>query len=200
MLTPRQNETFEFIRKYINDNDGQSPSYDEIRRYLGLRSYNAVSKLLKQLESKGYITSPWGNKKRAIRIEVAGGEGRFIPMLGLVAAGQPLDVSVQPDLVEVPESLLGNGEHYGLRVQGTSMIDDGIHDGDLIIVKKQETAEKGQTIVALVDGEATIKRFYANNSKVELRPSNPAMAPIFVHADQLAIQGIVVGLIRKFTR
>jgi len=121
-----------------------------------------------------------------------------LPLLGLVAAGSPIEAVEVPDRVEVPESLLRGGECFALRVRGDSMIEDGIHDGDIILVKKQETAETGQTVVALIEGEATVKKFYRRGKQVELRPANPEMKPITVAADKVKIQGVVIGLMRKY--
>jgi len=200
MLTERQRRVYEFLRDYVR-REGVSPSYEEIRRVLGFRSHNSVYKHLKQLERKGYVRSPWGNRKRALEVVERGRPAPAIPLAGLVAAGRPIEAIEQRDLIEVPESFLGTGEHFALRVHGDSMVDDGIHDGDLIIVRKQETAENGQTAVVLVRGEAaTVKRFYSRGPVVELRPSNPAMAPMEIRADEVAIQGVVIGLLRRYSK
>ena len=121
-----------------------------------------------------------------------------IPLLGYVAAGRPIEAVELPDQMDVPQGLLRSGECFALRVKGDSMIEDGIHDGDTILVKKQEVAENGQTVVALVDGEATVKKFYLRGDKVELRPANAAMKPMVVDAEAVQIRGIVIGLIRSY--
>lgn len=199
-LTRRQREVYEFIRDYLR-REGGAPSYEEIRRGLGLRSLATVHKHLRQLERRGYLNSPWGSRKRAlslVELSPRPGGSVSLPLLGLVAAGTPIEALETPEEVEVPESLLRGGECFGLRVRGDSMIEDGIHDGDLIIVKRQESAENGQTVVALIDGEATVKKFYRKNGTIELRPANSAMQPLEVDAGRVTVRGTVIGLVRKY--
>ena len=120
-----------------------------------------------------------------------------IPMVGIVAAGDPIEPIPQADLVEVPPSMIRDGENFALRVKGESMRDEGILPGDLIIVHKQETARNGQTVVALVNNEATVKKYYRKAGRMELHPANSTMSPILITADdELRIEGIVVGVIR----
>jgi len=204
MLTHRQKEIYAFLSAYIREH-GIAPTYEEIRGHFGFRSYNAVFKHLRQLEARGYLTAGRKNRKQAFRIQdplaVASAPAAAraqIPLLGRVAAGLPIEALEDRDTVEVPESFLGTGEHFALRVRGESMIEDGIHDGDLIIVRKQDRAENGQTVVALIDREATVKRLYHRDALVELHPANPQMQPLIVDAGKVLIQGVVVGLIRKY--
>jgi repressor LexA len=124
--------------------------------------------------------------------------GAFIPLLGEVAAGRPLEPFEHPEPIEIPASLLRGGENFALRVRGDSMIDAGIRDGDIVIVRRQATADNGQTVVALVDGEATIKKYYRRGQHVELLPANPQVSPIVVEWGDVHIRGVVVGLIRRF--
>jgi repressor LexA len=198
-LTARQKEIYEFIRDYIA-RKGEAPTYQEIGRALHLRSTNAVAKHLRKLEEKGYLRSPWGNRKRALRLVEHGVPSWSIPLLGTVAAGKPLEPIEGSEKIEIPPSLLGSGENFALRVRGDSMIDDGIRDGDVVVVKRQAVAQNGQTVVAVIDGEATVKRFYRQPGRVELRPANPALQPIFLEegSGDLEIRGVVIGLIRKF--
>jgi repressor LexA len=119
-----------------------------------------------------------------------------IPLLGTVAAGKPIEAIEHRNSIEVPKEMLGTGEYFGLKVEGFSMVEDGILDKDIIIVKKQETAFNGQTVVALVNGNATVKKFYLKENCVELRPANPAMSSLFITNGDFRIQGIFVGLIR----
>jgi len=202
MLTHRQKEIYEFLKSYI-EHHGVAPTYEEIRRHFGFRSYNAVFKHLRQLESRGVLASPWKNRKQAFWLKEPLGiavSSVRLPLLGLVAAGEPIEALENRDAVEVPESFLGTGEHFALRVRGDSMVEDGIHDGDLILVRKQANADNGQTVVALIDSEATVKRFYQKGSSVELHPANLRMKPLVVDAGKVIIQGIVVGLIRRYPR
>jgi len=203
MLTHRQKEVYAFLKTYVKRN-GVVPTYEEVRRHFGFSSYNAVFKHLKQLEARGYLVSSWKNRKQAFRLrepeiaEITSGPSAQIPLLGRVAAGEPIEALEDRDTVDVPESFLGTGEHFALRVRGSSMVDDGIHDGDLIIVRKQDRAENGQTVVALIRDEATVKRLYQRGSSVELHPANPQMEPLIMDAKKVTVQGVVVGLIRKF--
>ena len=198
-LTERQKEIYEFIKGYIA-RKGEAPTYQEIGKALRLRSTNAVAKHLRKLEEKGYVRSPWGNRKRALSLVEHGTPSFTLPLLGTVAEGKPIEPIEGTEKIEVPQSLLSTGENFALRVRGDSMIDDGIRDGDVVIVKRQATAESGQTVVALVNGEATVKRFYRKGGRVELRPANPALKPLLLDAGAgaLEIRGVVIGLIRKF--
>ena len=196
-LTRRQQEVYGFLKSYLEEY-GTAPSYEEIRRQLRLSSLSTVRKHLKQLERKGYLRSPWMSQKRALSLVAHGRPSVSLPLLGAVAAGAPIEAVEVPDQVEVPESLLRGGECFALRVKGDSMIEDGIHDSDIILVKKQESAENGQTVVALIEGEATVKKFYRRGKQVELIPANPAMETMVVEAGKVKIQGVVIGLMRKY--
>jgi repressor LexA len=199
-LTEKQQAVFDFLKGYRSEH-GRPPSYEEIRQAFGFASLNSVKKHLQQLEKKGFIRSPWGNQKRALEI-LSEHEDRAaavsLPLLGTVAAGGPLESPEVPESIDVPEMLLGRGEHFALKVTGDSMIEDGIHEDDLLIVQRREKADPGQTVVALVDGEATVKRFYRQGAQIELRPANPNYAPLVVGEEAVRIRGVVVGLIRKY--
>jgi repressor LexA len=200
MLTHRQKEIHAFLRAYVQQH-GVVPTYEAIRSHFGFRSYNAVFKHLKQLEARGYLSSRWENRKQAYCLqnpEVWSTSAVPLPLLGRVAAGKPIEALEDPDTVDVPESFLGSGEHFALRVRGNSMVEDGIHDGDLIIVREQARAENGQTVVALIDGEATVKRFHQKGDTVELRPANARLQPLKVDARKVTVRGVVVGLLRKY--
>ena len=119
-------------------------------------------------------------------------------LLGYVAAGGPIEPFPYEETIEVPASLLGKGEHFVLRVRGDSMVEDGIRDGDYVIVARRPTAQNGQTVVALVRGEATLKRYYSEGSRVRLQPANAAMKPLLVDSRDVLVQGVVTGLIRDY--
>jgi repressor LexA len=159
-----------------------------------------VVKHLKQLERKGYLESPWGNQKRAFRLLPLRTTAATIPFLGRVAAGAPIEAVEMTEAVEVPESLLAGGNNFALQVQGESMIDEGIRDGDVLIIRKQDHANNGQTVVAQIEGEATIKKFYQRDGRVELRPANEEVKPLVVPAEKVEIIGVVVGLVRHYKR
>ena len=197
MLTEKQQAVYRYIEQYIGAR-GYAPSFDEIRQHFGFRSFQSVQKHLKQLERKGMIRTGRKNQKRAIALIEHGGSTVVLPMAGLVAAGRPIDPVEQHETVDVPDEMLGSGEYFALKVTGNSMIEEGIFDGDTIIIRRQKSAENGQTIVALVDGEATVKKYYNRGQTIELRPANPAMQPITVSRGDFMIQGVVVGLMRKY--
>jgi repressor LexA len=198
-LTPKQRAVLQYLKDYRREN-GMPPSYDEIRQKFGFASLNSARKHLLQLHRKGFIRSPWKNQKRALEIVEGETQPRAaaLSLLGTVVAGRPLDSEELSESIDVPESMLGQGEHFALRVRGDSMIDDGIHDGDLLVVQRRGDAEAGQTVVAVVDGEATVKRFYLQGERVELRAANEHYAPILADPDSVQVRGVVVGLIRKY--
>jgi repressor LexA len=196
-LTDKQQAVYDYIKRFIGDR-GMAPSYEEIRKAFRFQSYNSVQKYLKRLEEKGYIKSPWGNRKRALELTDPGPMQRIIPLLGRVAAGRPIEAVQTSDTVEVPETLLRGDDHFALKVVGDSMVDDGIREGDIIIVKRQRDARNGQTVIALIGDDATIKQYHRRGPRIELRPANPRMRPILVNEGDIQIQGVVIGLIRKF--
>jgi repressor LexA len=203
MLTPRQRAAYDFVVHFL-ERHGFAPSYEEIRRHLGLASLNAVAKLVVQLRRRGALEPSPANAKRALTPRAARAlraprEARAtIPLLGVVSAGAPLEPVENPEPVEIPASLAGPGERYALRVRGDSMIEDGIRDGDLIVVRRAETAQDGETVVAVVDGEATLKRFHRRGPVVELRPANAALRTLTAPADRVSIRGVLVGLLRRY--
>jgi repressor LexA len=200
-LTERQQAVFDFLKDYRIKNR-RAPSYEEIRQHFGFGSLNSVRKHLQQLERKGYIRTPWANQKRAVQIVPERMEelpkAVRLPLLGTVAAGAPLEAAEIQETVEVPEVLLGRGEHFGLRARGDSMIDDGIFDGDLLVVQQRDTAEQGRTVVALIDGDATVKRYYRAGARIELRPANPEYESIVLDESQVRIRGVLVALYRRY--
>jgi len=196
-LTKRQKEILDFIRNYRREH-GISPTQREIRETFSLSSFGTVQKHLKRLEEKGALSREW-NRSRGIAPKESDAS-RGVPLLGLVAAGRPIEPFPHEEAIEVPAALLGKGEHFVLRVRGESMIEDGILDGDFVVVARREKAESGQTVVALVRGEATLKRYYAEGARIRLQPANAAMRPMMVDARDVTIQGVVTGLIRDYAR
>ncbi|MHA1279803.1 MAG: transcriptional repressor LexA [Candidatus Helarchaeota archaeon] len=185
---------YDWIKRFIQEH-GYAPSYDEIRKGLGFNSLSTVYEHLKRLEEKGYIHSPWGNKKRAIEIIE---RGESLKLLGEVQAGEPIESYEVPEEVELPSGIFDPERHFALLVRGDSMVDEGILDGDIVVVRKSETAENGEVVVALVDGEATIKKYKRHGSKIELIPANPSYKPIVVKEEQVKIIGVVVALFRRY--
>jgi repressor LexA len=195
-LTKRQKEILDFIRSYRAEH-GISPTQREIRETFHLSSFGTVQKHLKRLEEKGALSREW-NRSRGIAPKDEVSSARGVPLLGSVAAGRPIEPFPQEESIEVPASLLGKGEHFVLRVRGESMIDDGILDGDFVVVARREKAESGQTVIALVRGEATLKRYYMEGHRIRLQPANAAMKPLTFDARDVTIQGVVTGLIRDY--
>jgi repressor LexA len=202
-VTAKQRRIFEFIRRYIESNQ-EAPTIAEIGRQFQMRSSASVHAVLTALEREGLIKRI-PNVSRGIQIaqkEGGGGDddNNEIPLLGTVAAGQPIEAILSHDTVSVPKDLQGHGRTFALRVRGESMIEENIQDGDIIIVQSQKTAENGQVVVALIDGNyATVKKFYREPEFIRLEPANPQYKPIFVKTEErIQIQGVVRGLIRKY--
>ena len=198
-LTEKQKAFLEYISRYMED-WGQSPSFEEICSHFGFTSYNTVTTYLKTLEWKGYIRLPnKKNQKRAIEV-ISPVEIRRLefPLLGRVAAGKPIEAIEEINAIEVPPSMTGQGDHFVLQVRGDSMKEDGILNGDFIVVRKQPTSENGQTVVALINNEATVKKYYKQENYVELRPSHAGMESILIKEGDLRIKGRVVGVMRHY--
>ncbi len=200
-LTERQRDILAFIREFQKER-GVAPTHREICDRFGFSSYGTVYKHLSLLEKKGLIRRDW-NQKRGVELVEREGRGeapgvRDLPLFGYIAAGRPLDVEVSDETVAVPEHLTSRGENYVLKVRGDSMIEDGILDGDLVIIARRERADNGEMVVANVAGEVTLKRIYREGERVRLQPANSMMSPIFAPARDVAVQGVVVGLMRRF--
>ncbi|MBI3771035.1 MAG: transcriptional repressor LexA [Deltaproteobacteria bacterium] len=199
MLTKRQKELVDYLDGYITKR-GYAPTLEEIGQHFGLSSLATIHKHLTNLEKKGLIRRKW-NRSRAL--EVVPRERRAaaieLPLLGRVAAGAPIEALEQPDTIAVPEELVGRGKTFVLRVRGNSMVKEGILDGDYIVVESRSHADNGDTVVALVKGDATVKRFYREKAgMVRLQPANDQMEPIIARAADVEIRGIVVAVMRKY--
>lgn len=198
MVTPRQKQVLDFIRHY-NDRHGVSPTLEEIGQHLQLGSLATVHKHLRGLEERGAIRR-LPRQSRALEIVAPNGDGRAVkvPLLGRVAAGTPIEPIEDRETVTLPEELLGRGETFTLRVKGDSMIEDGILDGDIVIVERRSDAPNGATVVVLVNGEATVKRFQRKRGRIHLIPANAALEPIVASEDEVELRGIVIGLLRSY--
>jgi repressor LexA len=200
-LTKRQREILDYIDAFIAD-QGYAPSFEEIAEHFGYSSLATVHEHLSNLERKGYIRKSY-NESRSIEM-VEGDSGvraLELPLLGAVAAGLPIEAVQDRESISVPLDMVRPGkDNFVLRVQGNSMIDEQIRDGDYIVVAAQPTASDGEVVVALVGGEsATVKKFYREpGNQVRLQPANPTMEPLVVSAQDVVVQGVVVGLIRRF--
>jgi repressor LexA len=216
-LTERQKAVLEFIEAYASRN-GIAPTLREICEHFGYSSYGTAYKHLRLLGEKGFLRRDW-NQKRGLEILRPAQESHEatavkLPFHGRIAAGQPIEAIPDGEAVDVPAQLLGGGMgrnangraagraaghgHYVLQVVGESMLGEGIFDGDWVVVERRQEAEPGEMVVALIGQDATLKRFYPEGAVIRLQPSNPSMAPIRVPANEVRVQGVVVGLMRRF--
>ena len=198
-LTKRQREILDYLQDFIQQH-GYAPSLEEIGRRFGLSSLATVHKHLTNLQEKGFIKRAW-NRSRSVEMIPTNSGGRAVdlPLLGYVAAGSPIEAVATTETIAVPEDLVGRRDTYVLRVRGNSMIDEQICDGDFVIVEDRKTAQNGETVVALLSGsDVTLKKLYRENGRVRLQPANPTMQPIYVDPEQLQVQGVVVGVMRKY--
>ncbi len=200
-LTKRQKEILDHIDGFIAER-GYAPSFEEIAHHFGYSSLATVHEHLSNLERKGYIRKSY-NESRSIELVKAeeGPSAVELPLLGAVAAGLPIEAVSQTEMLAVPPDMVRRGrDNYVLKVQGDSMIDEQIRNGDYIVVSQQDTAENGQMVVALVGREsATVKKLYREpGNRIRLQPANATMDPIVVDARDVLVQGVVVGVIRKY--
>jgi repressor LexA len=224
MLTRKQHELLMFIHERIKET-GVSPSFDEMKEALDLASKSGIHRLITALEERGFLRR-LPHRARALEVvrlpeeATAGSRSRTpfkpqvvetarpaspandireLPVLGRIAAGTPIDaIQHERDRVQVPETLLGAGEHFVLEVQGDSMINAGILDGDQVIIRRANTANSGEIVVALVGEEATLKRLRKRGASIALEAANPAYETRIFGPDQVQVQGRLVGLIRRY--
>jgi len=206
-ITRRQHEVYDFISRFVAEK-GYSPSYEEIREGLGLNSLATVHKHITNLEKKSLLTRDY-NRSRSIDLVPPKGKlkqsmsvntGVVLPILGRIAAGQPIEAIEQRDANTISlADFVRSKEVFVLEVRGESMQDEHILDGDYVLVERSKTAHNGEIVVALVDGaDATLKRFYKEGDRIRLQPSNANMQPIVVPANAVEIQGKVIGVLRKY--
>ena len=200
-LSKRQRQVLDFVAGFIARR-GYSPSLQEIAVGLGLSSVATVHQHVAALVAKGALRRPAPNRKRGLKPadSPAGSPAASssVPLVGVIAAGRPIEALETIDEIEIPESYLSGGECFALRVRGDSMIEDGIRGGDVVVVRRQSSAQRGQTVVAVLDGEATLKKFYPRGQTIELRPANETMASIIADSERVEIRGVVVSLLRQF--
>ena len=216
MLTSKQHELLLFINNRLGET-GISPSFEEMKDALDLKSKSGVHRLISALEERGFIRR-LPNRARALEVvkvpERSGGtpsataappvaansnDVMEIPLHGRIAAGTPIEALQGTETLPVPAALLGPGEHYALQVAGDSMVDEGILDGDYALIRKTDSARDGEIIVALVDNEeATLKTFRREGSMIRLDPANRRYDPQRYHPDQVQVQGRLAGLLRRY--
>ena len=198
-LTKRQREILDYLRDFIQQ-QGYAPSLEEIGRRFGLSSLATVHKHLTNLQDKGCIRRSW-NRSRSVELisPRTGNRAVELPLLGYVAAGYPIEAISSNETIAVPQDLVGKKDTYVLRVRGDSMIDEQIRDGDFVIVEDRKTADNGEMVIALVGGtDVTLKKLYRESGRIRLQPANATMQPILLDASQVQVQGVVVGVMRKY--
>ena len=198
-LTRRQREILDYLAEFIQQH-GYAPSLEEIGRRFGLSSLATVHKHLTNLEAKGFIRRAW-NRSRSVELVPTrvGRRAVELPLLGTVAAGAPIEAVASSETIAVPEDIVAARDTYALRVRGNSMIDEQIRDGDIVIVEDRKSADNGEMVIALLDGaDVTLKKFYRDDGRIRLQPANPALRPLVVEPDQVQIQGVVVGVVRRY--
>ncbi len=208
-ITKKQKEVLDYIISYTEKN-GYSPTQKEIKDYFGFKSFGSVQRYIKYLANAGFLESDW-NARRGLKVveetpahtpSSNSSDVAEVPLLGKVAAGIPIEAIESADeSITVPSSMVqGAHKYFALKVKGDSMIEDGIFEDDLIVCRHQNTANNGQTVIAVLEGEATVKRYKKSRSHIELIPANSSMEPIIVdqNSGAFSIAGILVGLIRSY--
>lgn len=206
-ITKKQKDVYEYIRSYTHT-QGIAPTQKEIKEHFNLKSFGSVQRYLKYLTDAGLLETNW-NERRGLQVkdwtqnnvDEISEPTVELPLLGLVAAGNPIEAIENPtDTINVPVSFIkGSERHFALRVRGDSMIEDGILEEDIIICKYQQTARLGERVVAVIDGEATVKKYMPKGKSVELHPANSRLRPILVDPESdFRLVGKVVGLIRLY--
>ena len=200
MLTVKQKKLLDFLIQYYNKNNVY-PTFDEMRDFLQIKSKSGIHKLLSSLEEKGFVNR-LPHKARALSINTNVNENeKNLPFLGRIAAGNPIEaITGSFEQISVPNYLINNkDEHFTLEVTGDSMIEAGIYDGDIVVIRKMEVANSGDIVVALIDqNEVTLKRFRSFKNSIALEPANKNYKIRIFGEDRVKIQGKLVGLIRKF--
>jgi repressor LexA len=220
MLTRKQQELLLYINKRLSE-DGVSPSFDEMKEALNLASKSGVHRLVSALEERGFIRR-LPHRARALEVlklpggsvakagsnvvtadfgrEPASESGIEVPVLGRIAAGVPIEaIQHEKDRISVPPSMISRGEHFALEIQGDSMIDAGILDGDIVVIRRGDTADTGDIVVALVhEEEATLKRLRKKGGSIALEAANPAYETRIFGPGEVRVQGRLVGLIRRY--
>ncbi len=198
MLTKRQKQILDFIKAYLKKN-GYSPSLEEAAKHFHLKSVGTVHEHFKNLEKGGYLNKE-ENKPRSVNPR-KNRETIEVPLAGVIAAGQPIEaIESYNETITVPKNEVGKfGKFYALQVAGNSMVDDGIYDGDIVIVRQQSVAENGQTVVAIInDNEATLKKIYREKNRFRLQPANPSLFPVYTK--EVEVRGVVVKIIRNLEK
>jgi repressor LexA len=201
-LTKKQKLVLDNIRHFM-DNFGHAPSYEEIARGLGLSSASNIHVHVENLKAKGFLTKKW-NANRSIDLAEPMPAPRMaeeVPLSGRIAAGSPIEALEQSESIAIPAAMMGRGRTYVLQVKGDSMVEDHIMDGDYVIVEKRDAALNGEMVVALIKNtKATLKRFRRRGRQIMLEPANPSYEPMVFDEKDVTVQGVVIGILRKYRR
>ena len=195
-LTRKQKDVLDFITEYVREN-GVSPTQKEIQEHFGFKSLGSVQDYIKYLTNGGYLVND-SHSVRGLMPSVVQQNTEEIPLLGSIAAGTPIEAIENSDRISVPTHMLGKGQYYALKVKGESMIENGILNGDIAIIKHQTQADNGQIVVAVVENETTLKHYFKKSKQIELHPANKTMRPIIIKDRECEIRGVMVGLMRTY--
>jgi repressor LexA len=195
-LTRKQKEVLDFITDYVRTN-GYSPTQKEIQEHFGFKSLGSVQDYIKYLTNGGYLIND-SHSVRGLSPSGVHQNAEEIPLLGSIAAGVPIEAIEHNDVISVPTTMLGKGLYYALKVKGDSMIEEGILNGDIAIIKHQTQASNGQIVVAVVENETTLKKYFKRAKQIELHPANNTMKPIIIKDKECEVRGLLVGLIRTY--
>jgi repressor LexA len=197
-LTKRQKEILDFVREHV-ERHGYAPTLQEIGARFGLSSPATVYKHVEQLVNKGYLRKAAHQGRGIQLVDPEPVRTVEVPLLGQIAAGRPIEALVEPETINLPPDLVGRKPTYVLRVRGNSMIEEQIRDGDLVVVEDRAAADDGETVIALLRGEeATLKKYYREGRMIRLQPANPTIEPLFLDETDLRIQGVVIGVLRRY--
>ena len=196
-LTKKQKDVLDFITEFVREK-GYSPTQKEIQEFFGFKSLGSVQDYIKYLTNGGHLNND-SNSVRGLSPSHMSSQGtEEIPLLGSIAAGVPIEAIEHSNTIAVPTTMLRKGTHYALTVKGESMIEDGILNGDTAIIRQQTSADNGQIVVAVIDNETTLKRYFKKAKQIELHPANSTMKPIIIKDRECEIRGVMVGLLRVY--
>jgi repressor LexA len=196
-LTKKQKDVLDYITDFVREK-GYSPTQKEIQENFGFKSLGSVQDYIKYLTNGGHLNNDSHSVRGLTPSHMSSQGTEEIPLLGSIAAGVPIEAIENTDTVAVPTTMLRKGTHYALKVKGESMIEDGILSGDIAVVRHQTQADNGQIVVAVIDNETTLKRYFKKARQVELHPANSTMKPIILKDRECEIRGVMVGLIRVY--
>lgn len=196
-LTRKQKDVLDYITDFVREK-GYSPTQKEIQEHFGFKSLGSVQDYIRYLTQGGHLNNDSNSVRGLTPAHMSSQGTEEIPLLGSIAAGVPIEAIEHNDTIAVPTTMLRKGTHYALTVKGESMIEDGILNGDTAVIRHQTSADNGQIVVAVVDNETTLKRYFKRAKQIELHPANSAMKPIIIKDRECEIRGVMVGLLRVY--